>query len=298
MPKFPLYLLIRRLLIGLGVALVLVVFAAWQAGSELIKPAAWTVGDAPADLPGVTVHIPLASGGAVAGWWLQGQVGQGVVLLLHGVRADRRAMSGRAQFLRQAGYSVLLVDLPAHGESTGQYITFGVNEGEAVKAMLAYLRRQVPGEKVGVIGVSLGAAAAVLAKATPPPDAVVLESMFPTIEDAVTDRMVHYFGPLGRGVAPLLLWQLPWRLGISAGQLHPIAEIGALAAPVLVASGTEDPLTTLAETQRIFAAAKEPKQFWAVEGAAHGDLHAYNPAAYQAKILPFLAAYLPRKVVP
>jgi len=42
---------------------------------------------------------------------------------------------------------------------------------------------------VGVIGVSLGAASLVLAKPDPAPSAVVLESMYPTIEEAVSNRL-------------------------------------------------------------------------------------------------------------
>ena len=51
-----------------------------------------------------------------------------------------------------------------------------------MRAALAFLERNQPGEPVGMIGVSLGAASLVLAKPDPAPSAVVLESMYPTIE--------------------------------------------------------------------------------------------------------------------
>jgi len=53
------------------------------------------------------------------------------VLLLHGVRADRREMLGRARFLNRLGYGILLIDLPAHGESPDDHITFGAREARA-----------------------------------------------------------------------------------------------------------------------------------------------------------------------
>ena len=139
---------------------------------------------------------------------------------------------------------------------------------------------------------SLGAASLVFSHASPPPDAVVLESMYPTISEAVEDRIAIRLGPLGRSLSPLLLWQLPLRLGVTAEQLRPLDQIGSLKSPVLIASGTIDQHTPFGETQRIFAAANQPKELWPVQGAAHVDLHSFGPKMYEAKILSFLAKYL------
>ena len=43
-------------------------------------------------------------------------------------RADRSTMVTRAKLLQHHGYSVLLVDLQAHGETPGKQITFGALE--------------------------------------------------------------------------------------------------------------------------------------------------------------------------
>lgn len=52
--------------------------------------------------------------------------------------------------------------------------------------------------------------------------------------------------------------------------------------------------TSWGETERIFAAAAQPKDLWRVDGAAHVDLHSYAPAEYEHHVLGFLAKYLPR----
>ena len=282
----------RALVLSLGIGFGLAVVALGIAGEVLSRAAKSTVGAPPPDLHAVSVTVPTATGGTVAGWLVRGMPGMGAVLLLHGVRADRRAMLGRARLLQGAGYSVLLVDLPAHGESTGTRIGFGLREAAGVHAAMAYLRQALPGERIGVIGVSLGAAALVFSRVAPAPDAVVLESMYPTIAEAAGNRLGMRLGAAGTVLAPLLLWQLPLGLGATAGQLRPIEDMSALHAPVLVASGTRDQHTTWAETQRIFQAANEPKELWAVDGAAHVDLHAFNPGAYASRVLRFLSAYL------
>lgn len=263
----------------------------------LSRPATRLIGDPPADIPARTVRLVSAPGESMAGWLVRGQPGRGAVLLLHGVRSDRTQMLGRARFLSRAGYAVFLVDLPSHGESTGDRITFGAREAAGVRAALAYLRHAIPGERVGVIGVSLGAASTVLANPKPSPDAVILESMYPTIEEAVNNRLVMRLGPWGAALTHPLLWPMPLISGAEAAELRPIQQLPRLGAPVLIASGAEDRHTTWTETQRVFDAAIEPKEIWRVEGAAHVDLHAFEPTEYERRVLPFLAKHLRREAI-
>ncbi len=261
------------------------------AGEVLSRPDHESVGQPPPDLAAAAVEIRTGEGQLVAGWMVRGTPGVGAVLLLHGARADRREMLGRARFLGGLGYSVLLIDLPAHGESAGAH-KYGLAEAHGVAAALSYLSRELPAERIGVIGVSLGAASLVLAKPNVPLSAVVLESMFPTLREAFADRLSTYLGPLGESLTPLLLWQLAWLLDISPDQLRPIAELPSLHAPLLIAAGSVDHYTTLEETKRIFAAASEPKELWVVNGAEHVDLHAFDPKAYEERVSAFLAKHL------
>ncbi len=263
------------------------------AGEVLSRAAKRPVGQPPGDFSAQVVHLGVVRGGSVVGWWAPGQAGKGAVLLLHGLRADRTQMLARARFLGRAGHATLLIDLPAHGESAGDRITFGAREAAGVHAALAWLRREVPGERVGLIGVSLGAASAVLARPQPAVDAVVLESMYPTIEEAAAHRLTMRLGPLGNGLVPLLLWQLPLRTGVRARDLRPIDQLALLGSPVLIVAGSDDRHTPWSQTLRLFEAAAEPKTLWRVEGAAHEDLHAFQPEAYERRILRFLAAHLP-----
>ncbi|EJE54770.1 alpha/beta superfamily hydrolase [Acidovorax sp. CF316] len=278
---------LAALVLVLGFAL-----AAGAVGEWLSHPATRTMGPPPPDFSAHEVRIDTAPSGHVAGWFAPGQPDKGAVLLLHGVRSDRTQMLGRARFLNRAGHATLLVDLQAHGESTGERITFGAREAAGVQAALAFLRRECQGERIAVVGVSLGAAATVLSLPSPAPHAVVLESMYPTIEDAVTNRLTGVLGPAGAVLAGPLLWQLPLRAGVSTRDLRPIDHISRLGAPVLIASGAQDRHTTWAETQRLFDAAVEPKELWRVEGAAHVDLHAFAPQAYEGRILEFFARHL------
>jgi uncharacterized protein len=283
---------LKQLALAVLVLLALLAVTAVGVGEWLIRPAMSPVGDPPKELSASAVSIPNPGHPPVAGWLSRGTAGSGAVLLLHGVRSDRRQMIARAKFLRRLGYSVLMIDLPGHGESEAKHITFGANESTGVNAALAYLKGEFPAEPIAAIGVSLGAASLVLARPSIAPEAVVLESMYPTLKDAVRDRIRLNAGPWAEPLAPLLLIQLPWRIGVTPSQLRPVDALPALQAPVLIASGSADQHTTLAETRQLFEAAGEPKSLWIVERAAHVDLHAFAPVAYEARISAFLAEHM------
>ena len=131
-----------------------------------------------------------------------------------------------------------------------------------------------------------------LAKPPLPVNAMILESVYPTIDQAITDRLETRFGWFGKLGAPFLTWQLKPRLGFDADDLRPIKQAGQIDVPKLFIAGTADRDTTLQETTDLFHAAAEPKELWLVEGAAHVDLHAFARDEYERRVLDFWAKTL------
>ncbi len=270
------------LLIGIGA------IAVAGAGYVLARPVPAHIGAPPPALRAMPVEIA----GRIHGWFSRSPAHCGAVLLLPGVRANRLSMVDRALFLRDAGYSVLLIDFQGTGESPGDVITFGWRERLDVVAAVDFLRRELPGEPVAIVGTSLGGAAALLA--TPPlrVEALIIESVYPSIDHAVENRLRRYLGPPGPAVAPLLLAQLRPRIGVGADVLRPIDHIGNVTCPLLVISGAKDRYTTAADTRALFAAAHAPKQLWLVDGAGHVDLCRAEGERYRRRVLDFLAAHI------
>jgi fermentation-respiration switch protein FrsA (DUF1100 family) len=261
--------------------------AVWLAGSFLSHPVNHSVGAFPAYLQGRDVEFESGSGSKLRGWLIPGRAGAGAVVLLHGFRGDRRQMLGRASFLSEAGYGVLLFDFQAHGESPGKQITIGHLESRDAQASVAFMKQNCPGEKLGVVGLSMGGAAAVLASPALEVDAMVLEMVYPDIERATADRMESRLGAWARGLTPLLLMQLPLRAGIGKEALRPIDRIAEIKIPKLFIAGAKDRHTKLDESRELFAAAGEPKEFWVVEEAAHVDVHQIVKEEYERRILDF-----------
>lgn len=297
----------RKIVIGLLSLMVLLgaglCAAVLAVGLMLSSPKPIVIGPPPASLPDTEiVEISSKSGSALHGWWVPGKVpGGGAVVLLHGVWENRLRMFSRAVVLHRNGFSVLLVDLQAHGESPGRRITFGKNEGLDAAATVQFVRDRLPGEQIGVIGVSLGGAAALLGPKPLDVQALVLESVYPDIDAALANRLRTALGPVAGPLltpilSPLFERLLPPILGVEPAELRPIDRIGSATASILLLSGTEDDRTPLTEAHALFDAAPQPKRFVAVLGAAHVDLERFDRDGYWKEVLPFLNGTLHRQL--
>jgi alpha-beta hydrolase superfamily lysophospholipase len=280
------------LAMGGAVFLCLLTVAVLAGGLWFSAPRHATIAPAPADLRVEPVTFSSPATATIHGWFLPGQRGGGAVVLLHAMHGNRWSMVRRARFLSRHGFSVLLFDFHAHGESSGDWITFGHLETLDAQAAVAFMRQRVPGEHVGVIGVSLGAAAALLGPAPLPADALVLESVYYDIHHVVANRLRSLLGPLGSMMSALVEDEMQPILGIGLGDLRPIERIRTVTGAVFVLSGTADTRTTIDEARQLYERAPDPKRFWAVEGAGHGDLEVYDSQAYWDHVLPFLVDHL------
>ena len=279
----------KRFAVVCGTLIVVAIVGAISVGWLLAHPVQTRIGNPPADLNAEPVTFASDSGANIHGWWCPIQNGRGTVLLLPGVRANRLSMVDRARFLHRAGYSVLLIDFEATGETKGDHITFGWKESRDALAATNFIRQIDPTTRVAIIGSSLGGVAALLA--TPPlkVDALVLEEVYPTLEIATRNRMENYLGVFGRILTPLLLNQLRWRLGVSASQLRPIDHIANVKCPVLIIDGEKDRNTRPPDTQMLSDRVRSPKQLWLVPKAGHVDLHRAAREEYETRVLAFLA---------
>lgn len=282
----------RRLLIQVFSFTLAIIICTFAIGALVTGSAPSAVGTLSTDFPVEAVQIPAANSSDVHGWLAYGRRDGGVILLAHSMRSNRLEMLSRARFLNNQGYSVLLIDLYAHGETAGKRITFGVRESESIEAAVTFLRKTFPHEHIGAIGVSLGAAAIVLAKQRLNLDAVILESLHPTIEEAVKNRLKLHFGEHGVKLLPLLLFQLSFYLETTTSALSPINHINNIDSPLLLISGTSDAHTTIPETERLLAAAREPKDLWIISGAGHFNMHTYAGREYEQRIADFFSQYV------
>src|SRR6516165_6099259 len=80
------------------------------------------------------------------------------VLLFHGVSDNRSGVLGPAEFLLRHGYSVVMMDSRAHGESGGEMATYGWQERHDTVAVVNALTSTERVSHLYALGVSMGAA--------------------------------------------------------------------------------------------------------------------------------------------
>jgi uncharacterized protein len=281
----------RRL--GSIAAIVLLIGLAfsWGFGSMMVARGTVPNGALPGGASLVEVTSP--DGVALKGnfWPGAGNRAPGIVLL-HGLGSSRHQFDGQALAFAAKGYAVLAINMRAHGDSGGDTRSFGWFEARDAHAAFAWLKTKQNGAKIGVVGMSLGGAAALLGPDGPlPADAMVLTVVYPDIRHAIRNRMAKIIGwPLGALAEPLLSYQAPLRFGVWPADLAPVTAIRAVHAPVFIIGGEKDIFTPPDETRSIFAAANNPKTLWIVPGADHNG--ASGDSQYQPRVEAFMAAHL------
>lgn len=85
------------------------------------------------------------------------------VIILHGIADTKESQTEKANFLAKRGIASLIPDLRAHGESGGNYCTYGYYEKYDIVDICKQLRLSDTNVIVGIWGTSLGGAIAIQA---------------------------------------------------------------------------------------------------------------------------------------
>lgn len=294
---------LRRLAIGGAAALLvavglLLVFARSSAHA-VVYPDIAPITQTPADF-GFTSWEPVCftttDGVNVEGWFLYPHEKTGPVLIMvHGNGANRTQMLPQAAIVQKAGYGALLIDMRNHGASERSATTLGYNEMLDVQAAVEYLRTQpeVDVTQIGALGFSLGSGAVIRAAArTPEIDLVIAEAGYTSVEDNVANGVRSLTGLPAFPFAPLMIWFGERESKVDLKAVRPIDDVAMITPrPLLLIHGREDPHLPVSQSERLFAAAGDPKQLVIIPGAGHGGYVDAAPALVADTLHTFLSSY-------
>jgi uncharacterized protein len=263
---------IASLVLVVGVVLML----AWIFQRRLIYfPMQQAVPPVQSALPGAEeVALQTQDGLRLGGWFLPADQADGrAVLVFNGNAGDRSHRAPLAAALARRGWSVLLFDYRGYGRNPGTPSEAGLAaDARAARAYVAS-RADVDPSRIAYFGESLGAAVAVTLATEAPPAALVLRSPFTSLVDM--GRLHYPWLPVGR----LLL-----------DRFSSIDRIARIDSPMLVIAGDRDRIVPLAQSQRLYEAAREPKRLVVIEGADHNDLELLAGPRLLEEVSLFLAA--------
>ena len=197
------------------------------------------------------------------------------VLLLHGRSQNRLSMMGYARILLTSGYSVVMMDARAHGESGGTISTYGHVERYDVKAVMDALTASESVDHAYALGESMGAAVALQAAAVDPRiEAVVAEGAFRNLHEVMFDYAgLRWSALLGktlfRPAAILAVHEAEQQGGFKFDDVSPEASVSERKFPVMLISGLSDHNIPKRHAEAIYSAASGPKELWLVPRAHH-----------------------------
>jgi len=225
------------------------------------------------------------------GWYLPTSQSRRCIIIIHGIEKHRAdptiGILPLAKSLVEHGYNVLLFDLRGHGESGGNRLSMGYYERLDVLGAVDYLRsRGFQEQSIGLLGFSLGAAAAILAAAQEPDIPVVADSSFADVTELMRRELPKHRLP-GFFFYPMA-FMLKLMYGIDLGAIRPLDAVGHLSRPILFIHGEADSTVPPDHSQRLFQASHNPNaQLWIVPGAEHVQAYHTHPEEYVARICAF-----------
>jgi pimeloyl-ACP methyl ester carboxylesterase len=199
----------------------------------------------------------------------------GTVFVLHGIRSDKYWLRGLATQVALHGYRAVLPDLPGHGRSSGDWLTYGACEAHEMKALLDELTKQgrVNGH-VGLIGLSYGAAVGIeLAAVDPRVRAVVAIAPFSSLRTVVPGYVDHYLPVLGRIIPAAFVQRAIDQAGtlgaFDPDDASPLSAISRADAQILLIHGSADAHIAAAHSIALHAAAPTHSELILVKGDDH-----------------------------
>jgi alpha-beta hydrolase superfamily lysophospholipase len=243
------------------------------------------------------VRFTTDDGVTLSGWVVPARRDtRSAVILMHGFSWHRLGELAAFVPWLSARHHVLQFDFRGHGNSSDADITLGTAERRDVAAAVRLLEGRGLGP-IALMGVSMGAAVAIMAAPDLPVAAVVADAPYADLENPIANRMREMHYPMPRLGARLIVASAGLRARTRL--LAPIDRVAEIAPRGLLLIGPrEDRLIDHEQVLRLFAEAGEPKELYVVDGAGHPDAHTVGGHVYERRVLEFLGRHLDGEAVP
>ncbi|MCA9068303.1 MAG: alpha/beta fold hydrolase [Planctomycetaceae bacterium] len=199
----------------------------------------------------------------------------GTVLVLHGIWNSSVWMLPTARMLADAGFRSVLVDLRGHGQSSGDWLTYGIQESKDISQVINELeRRRLVQGPLGVYGISYGATTSIhLAGIDDRIQAVVAVAPFSAMRDVVPDYSRTVLPGVERLISDNHLQEAVDASGENASfdpdQSSALKAIQQTDAPVLIIHGTDDWLVPPYHALRLHEAAPKRSKLVFIPKTGH-----------------------------
>ncbi len=219
------------------------------------------------------------------------------VIVVHGYGCTQQNSWYIASTYLSLGYNVLTPDLRASGDSEGQFLTMGYKESVDVEHWAKEIAKRDPESRIAFHGVSMGAAAVMLAAASDKlPSNVVAcieDCGFTSAYHLLALRLEDSFGLPAFPAMNLLDWRCERLADFSLRHAAPIKVMDRVRMPILFIHGEKDTLVPPYMADLLYEACRsQNKEIFLAPDSIHGAASQTAHDAYYKKVTEFLGKYM------
>ncbi|MEE1015667.1 MAG: alpha/beta hydrolase [Lachnospiraceae bacterium] len=216
-----------------------------------------------------------------------------VVICFHGYTSQgMKDYIGLSGYYLNHGYSMLLVDERAHGESEGKYIGFGcLDRQDALKWIDWVIRKCGEDTEILLHGTSMGAATVLMTSGLELPaqvKGIISDCAFTSPKEVfshVLKSMYHMPAFPTMQLADFLNRKLS---GYGLDECNAAREVKKAKVPILFIHGSGDTFVPCSMCETIYENCASPKKKLIVEGAAHAESYYKDTDAYENALTEFI----------
>lgn len=270
----------------------------------LIKPSRVSLKIVPADygVKGEKVMLTTKDDIELVGYHVNAESSQtrGVLILVHGVGGCKEHFVALGAKLAKQGIASVLFDERAHGESGGEYCTYGYYEKQDIKEIVDYVKSKYTDVPLGIMGNSLGGAVAIQALETDTRiEFGIIESTFTNLHQIAFDykkRILKGFGI--RFISDYALKRAGIIADFDPYQVQPIQSVQNIEQPVFIAHGDADQRISITYGKALFDNLKSTDKTWyVIQGGTHMNLSTKGGDLYEEALWGFLEQHITPEVL-
>lgn len=178
---------------------------------------------------------------------------RGTLILLHGFNGRKDHMLPFAERFTAAGFRCVLFDSRGHGESGGDYVTFGGHEIKDLQQVITAAAKLAGAQglgPIGLLGYSMGGAISLQAQPVlPEVRALCSVSSFAALSPILTEQAATRWHGFGLPILPVLRLEARLQAGFDPWAIRPVDAATRVTCPVLLVHGEKDSLVSVRQAQ-------------------------------------------------
>lgn len=213
---------------------------------------------------------------------------KGLVVYLHGISDSKESGLNYAKELAGLCREIYLLDMRRHGESGGEYCTYGYYEKHDVVRFIDKIAAENPGVPIALLGTSMGAAVAIQAAAIDKRvSRVIAVAPFYDLFSIALDHESRHLGMRNKLLLRMVMRRAEKIANFKASEVSPARDIGRIGVPILIVHGELDKTVDRQYPEKL-ASLNERAELFSIEGAGHVDVLEKGGSAYIERLSAFL----------